>query len=366
MVLTVEGIAERMASSRGFFSVVKLYIERSGTLSLRLKIDTMGQFSSSGTTHPVLSLLGQQSNRWQHLTFVGDNCLTREIFAIPDDVYDFPMLEEMKFETVYAGSSMQVLGIAPKLWSVEIDEVKYGMRMIPSWHQLSCVYQVASPPKSLRSLKSLDAIVHGRSDAGLLDNFLASFVCSSLTSLCLERDMDDLPNPPKATWSLRILDSFLTNSSCILTTFSIRAISLQSCRRMPSLTSLTVEDLPHRSHDHPYADQCSSQTITPAFIRSLHSFTSSALRPTFTTLLPRLRYLTLRCAGRVFDDSGFVDMIRSRCLPAYVARRMGIDPLQSLVLTFWDRTPGLFEGISEIYKPFSLLRGGWAGNMLVV
>ncbi|KAJ3885981.1 hypothetical protein GG344DRAFT_82154 [Lentinula edodes] len=72
-------------------------------------------------------------------------------------------------------------------------------------------------------------------------------------------------------------------------------------------------------------------------------------------LLPKLNHLSLKYAGKTFDDAGFADVVKSRCLGNTEAQMMGIDPLRSLVLKFLDRTAASSEEDTEIYKPIAVL-----------
>ncbi|KAE9406508.1 hypothetical protein BT96DRAFT_219930 [Gymnopus androsaceus JB14] len=184
-----------------------------------------------------------------------------------------------------------------------------------------------------------------------MDLILSSFTCPSLTSLTLEgRSISSTPR------MFHSLETFLTRSSCALTSLSIYGLQptgdalIVIAKQLPSLTSLTIDDLAHSYH-------C---TITPAFIQSLHNtFCLSS-----TPLLPKLHYLSLRYAGWDFDDAGFVGMIQSRCLSESDARRIGIEPLQSLVLKSYARTPTSFGEVAEIYEPLRRLKE--AGFRLIV
>ncbi|KAE9402716.1 hypothetical protein BT96DRAFT_1017454 [Gymnopus androsaceus JB14] len=95
LVLSFHSTEDTKAS---FFTMVKLYIDRSHTSLLRLRIDMAEYYSARSVPHPALSLLGKTTQRWHHLTFIGSNFFRREIFSIPDNVRDFPSLRELEFD----------------------------------------------------------------------------------------------------------------------------------------------------------------------------------------------------------------------------------------------------------------------------
>ncbi|KAE9406571.1 hypothetical protein BT96DRAFT_1014798 [Gymnopus androsaceus JB14] len=151
---------------------------------------------------------------------------------------------------------------------------------------------------------------------------------------------------PDTAWPLQALESFLlVHSSCALTKLSIQCLRppddelITILEQLPSLTSLTV-------NDHQIYSSC-PPTQTSGLIQGPHSTLRSSAAP----LLPRLRHLTLSYAGKAFDDDRFVEMVKSRCLSNEDAGRIGIDPLQSLALTFLDRTPALFGDKYEAFIP---------------
>ena len=374
MTLIVD-LGQPGSQSTGLNTTLRLYIDRSGTSLLRLRIDIHGYIDSE-VTHYGLSLLGQYSRRWQHLTFISENYFAHEIFSLP---LDFPMLEELSFDST-TPESLDMFRQAPKLWSlvVEVEFAStFSQSLVFPWWQLTSldigydeelekvvdgcpnlisllihlIYDVDiahQESRVLRNLKSLSVVAdtHARVDIGLLDIVLSSFICPALTLLMVERQ---LASTVEATWPLHTLEYFLSESSCALTSLSIKGLQFSHndfvtvLKQLPSLASLVIED-----------DRDESENTTPCLIQSLHSSKSSTLRSSFDPpLLPKLQHLSLTCAGKTFDDALFVDTIKSRCLPVVDAERQGIDPLRSLVLKCLDRT--LDKGVAEIYEPLRKL-----------
>lgn len=371
-------------------TTLKLYIDRSGTSLLRLRIDTGTKYVYHQVTHSALSLLGQHSRRWQHLTFIGQNYLSREIFSLPADVHDFPVLDELEFDDTTTGS-LDIFGHAPKLRSLVVQSkaASTSSSTVFPWRQLTSldiacecdeklwsvldrcpdlislqlsfwdIDDIVLPdaPAVFRSLKSFSVVISNEGeDITPLDNVMSSFICPALTSLMVERRLVYKHLTSKAPWPLEKLESFLSLSSCALTSLSFKGFELSFSelinvfKLLPSLASLVVEDL---------CDDDRKSVISP-LIRYLHSLRSSPFHPSSDPpLLPKLRHLSLIYAGTTFDDAVLVDVIESRCLPIVDA---GIDPLRSLVLKSLDRTPD--KGITEIYEPLRKLKD--AGFRLAV
>lgn len=369
-------------------TTLQLYIDRSGTSLLRLRIDTSTQYYQ--VTHFALSLLGQHSRRWQHLTFIGTNYLSREIFSLPIDVHNFPVLKELEFDSTTA-EPLDIFRHAPKLRSLVVqsgDTDTYSLNTVFPWRQLTSldipcdeelwsvldrcpdlvslqlsfwdIDDIVPPdvPAVFRSLKSLSVVIIDN-DIESLDDLMTSLVCPSLTSLMMERQIGRADSISEVTWPLKKLESFLSLSSCALTSLSFKGFELSSSelinvlKLLLSLASLVVEDL------------CDGErkSVIPFFVQHLHSLRSSTLRlSSDPPLLPKLRHLSLTYAGTRFNDAVFVDVIKSRCLPIVDAKKRRIDPLRSLVLKSLHRT--LDKGVAEIYEPLRKLED--AGFRLVV
>jgi len=156
----------------------------------------------------------------------------------------------------------------------------------------------------------------------------SSFTFPSLKELIIYPEEGSYVN---LIWSPDAFSTFISRSSCVLTTLSLGGITISdldliaALRLLPSLANFSI----HGSLNNP-------ATITTHFISSMHS--SSAAH-----LLPNLRSLSIKFPGISFDDVAFIDMVSSRWIsdPA-----TGIACLRSLVLHFRDR-----EVDEQVYEP---------------
>ncbi|KAE9395421.1 hypothetical protein BT96DRAFT_145850 [Gymnopus androsaceus JB14] len=185
-------ILDAKGTNELFAVTVKLYIKRSGSSLLRLRIDTPSSFFKGLLTpHPVLSLIGLHSNRWQQLTFVGANYFSREIFSIPANVHQFPVLEALELDFC-SRESLEVFGQAPCLRSLCVSYLVIELRSNFPWKQLT----------------SLDVACKGRMD-GL------AYFCPNITSLQLRLDhfspFPEIATPPRVFPALQSLSVIITD-----------------------------------------------------------------------------------------------------------------------------------------------------------
>ncbi|KAF9064917.1 hypothetical protein BDP27DRAFT_1405119 [Rhodocollybia butyracea] len=180
-----------------------------------------------------------------------------------------------------------------------------------------------------------------------MEMVLLSFALPSLRAIVLESNWIE-PYP----WSTGNFISFISRSSCMISTFTLRNVSLSDSdliavlRVIPSLLHLEINDYisPNpQSHHGP---------ITSHLISSLIQHESI-----FISLVPKLHTLHLDCHHntRTFDDSAFVSMVESRWfrpgsdLSAKMSA-MGRDCIRSVVLKVDWR-----EVDAEVYKPLWVL-----------
>ncbi|KAE9404407.1 hypothetical protein BT96DRAFT_989457 [Gymnopus androsaceus JB14] len=142
----------------------------------------------------------------------------------------------------------------------------------------------------------------------LLDDFFSRFTFPSLTvlNLHLERDQER-----KLFWSVDAFDAFISRSSCILTTLSIRGVIISdleliaALHLLPSLVNLSFDD----------SQQAWESPITSLFLSRL-TLPESPYDPSAQSqsiLIPKLCSLVIKFKGTSFDDAAFVKMISSRC-----------------------------------------------------
>ncbi|KAF9025465.1 hypothetical protein BDP27DRAFT_1437885 [Rhodocollybia butyracea] len=212
-----------------------------------------------------------------------------------------------------------------------------------------------TPPRLCTSISTLKLELHENENSSrnaLVDTVFSSFTFPSLSCLVI---MTGGRHPYREAWPKATLGSFLHRSSCVLTKFEVRRISvtdtdlITALNLMPSLVNLYVDDTP------PGDDPVSP--ITPRFIRSLHGLLRSELNPSSSALVPELRELRLTFNGLEFDDSAFIDMVSSRWFPD--ALGVGLSCLRVVTLQFNARP------VDEVvYRPLDCLDE--AGMMVVV
>lgn len=113
-------------------TTLELYVNRSGSSLLRLRIDSDEVYS-----HPALSLLLQNSHRWQSLTCIAHHYLSRCV----SNIHTFPMLKELKLATADP-VRLEIFGQASKLQSLGME----------SFTLISQHRAASFPWKQLRSL----------------------------------------------------------------------------------------------------------------------------------------------------------------------------------------------------------------------
>ncbi|KAF9072044.1 hypothetical protein BDP27DRAFT_1361291 [Rhodocollybia butyracea] len=235
------------------------------------------------------------------------------------------------------------------------------------------------PPRSCTSVLVLQLELHLSWDDSLADVAFSSFTFPSLSTLVI---MTYSTDPYQGAWPKATLGAFLCRSSCNLTKFVVKNVSVSdidliaALKLMPSLVNLQVDDTPTGDYgetpacDDDYtpvgddggmpAGDDPTSPITPPFIRSLHGFDWVDLNPSGSALVPKLRELQLTFDGLEFDDSAFIDMISSRWLPdIQYASGIGLDCLRVVTLRFNSRAVD-----HAVYKPVQYLDK--AGMMVVV
>ncbi|KAF9063133.1 hypothetical protein BDP27DRAFT_251675 [Rhodocollybia butyracea] len=177
---------------------------------------------------------------------------------------------------------------------------------------------------------------------------LLSFALPSLRAIVLESDRIE-PYP----WSTENFISFISRSSCVISTLTLRSVSLSDSdliavlRVMPSLLHLEIDDkIMSGVYNTPRSP------ITSYLMLSLiqHELTLISLVPKLHTLHLDPNYRT-----RTFDNSAFVRMVESQWFRpgsdlSVTMSAMGRDCIRSVVLKFNWR-----EVDAEVYKPLRVL-----------
>ncbi|KAF9072078.1 hypothetical protein BDP27DRAFT_1418434 [Rhodocollybia butyracea] len=202
------------------------------------------------------------------------------------------------------------------------------------------------PPRLCTSVSTLKLELLLNWDDSLADVAFSSFTFPSLSCLVI---MTHNEYPYEGPWPKVALRAFLHRSSCKLTVFEIRNVSVSdidliaALKLMPSLINLYIDDTP--VGDDP------TSPITSQFIRSLHGFLWTELNPSGSALVSRLRDLQLTFDGLEFDDSAFIDMVSSRWLPdTQYASDIGLSCLRVATLQFNARAVD-----QAVYSPLDYL-----------
>ncbi|KAF9076012.1 hypothetical protein BDP27DRAFT_1415163 [Rhodocollybia butyracea] len=202
------------------------------------------------------------------------------------------------------------------------------------------------PPRLCTSVSTLKLELHLNWDVSLADVAFSSFTFPSLSCLVI---ITYASYPYQGAWPKATLGAFLHRSSCNLTNFEVRNVSvsdidlIHTLKLMPSLVSFYVDDT--------FADNTQTSPITPRFIRGLHGFLRTELNASSSTLIPKLHELQVTFDGLHFDDFAFIDMVSSRWLPdAQYTSGTGLSCLRGVTLQFNARMVN-----QAVYRPLDYL-----------
>ncbi|KAJ3861839.1 hypothetical protein EV359DRAFT_66143 [Lentinula novae-zelandiae] len=321
---------------------VNLYLARSRSYPLTLRI-----LPEKSRDHPALKLIAQESQRWKHLSFGGDdfggfdgNSCLRSL--------QLPMLEAVCFEEseYCTGLSppLETFGNAPNIRKLSLHsslDQNVAAIFCKNWEKLTSlecdlvanlegflsvldrctqlrhltvegenVDLIPIPPlriSSLHSLKLVNSQPPSNEHDSMLECLLASLVLPNLISLVLLHAGDI--GQCSAVMPYSILRDFFRRSHCSLLTLTIRQISITDAElvallvHVPCLQELSCED----PVDGP-------ALITADFIRSLHSCQRNG-HHSIEPLVPKLRSLRLKVHKEEFDTYPLFSMVTSRWLP---------------------------------------------------
>ncbi|KIK54720.1 hypothetical protein GYMLUDRAFT_893183 [Collybiopsis luxurians FD-317 M1] len=208
-------------------------------------------------------------------------------------------------------------------------DIEQALRSCPSLTSLSIHsmldFEEVAPtaPTTGRNVTSLRLNLEG---SAFSQTILSSFNFPSLESLQFHGSESD-PNPH---WPRHAIGSFITRSSCSITTFAIHCIPISdvdliaALRLMPSLRELKIAD-----------DKTQNDVgiITSHLISSMHFGRENYHTRSVIPLIPRLRCFHLDVNGFAFNHHAFVSMIVSRWLPdPDLASGVGIECLREVFL----------------------------------
>ncbi|KAF9060534.1 hypothetical protein BDP27DRAFT_1407072 [Rhodocollybia butyracea] len=359
LTVTTHTTTNGAAIFSGFTDTVNRYLTRSGASPLRLALTIRG-FDNAAEV-PALIQLIEHARRWKTFKYKGYYSLTQPSIATR---VRFPLLAELDsgwgskmwdlFEhcsRLHAISISRSMGIIPRILCGQVDHLDFwgplsltdldeALRSCPSLKFLKLGLTLKSvlkdgAPRTHRNITSL-SLINGPASEMLFSLF--NFPC--LNTLVVDRcAVKLLPNN---------FPSFITRPSCMITSFTLRGISMHdldliaALRVMPALLHLEV-------------DQCLDaprNPITPHLISGL----THRRQSTSTVLVPALHSLHLRYElTDAFDDAAFVNMIESRWFKpgsdlSAEMLAMGRSSIRSVALKFTSR-----EVDVDIYMPLWVL-----------
>ncbi|KAE9408968.1 hypothetical protein BT96DRAFT_1013116 [Gymnopus androsaceus JB14] len=329
---------------KGFISTLQLYLDRSANSPLLIDLQTTIISDVDAPNPSALSVLLDHASRWQTFSVADDYGLGNL-----EDFFDrsFPILEDLALEglcTAVVKVDLDFFEHAPKLRAVRTDCFESGSHLprtqltsldvtLPIGLEHCCPSLTVLTLRSssemrgrtislarLQSFTFITTITTGRDydyECSLEDMF-SCFTFPSLRALAI------YSNDIYFTWPPDAFSAFISRSSCALTTLSLRfsVISdlnlIAALRLLPSLTDFAFDGLVEAADRNP---------ITPHFISSMHG-------STIAPLVPKLRSLSLKLLGTLFDDAALISMVSSRWIPDPAT---GMDCLRSLVLHFGER-----------------------------
>ncbi|KAF9058750.1 hypothetical protein BDP27DRAFT_1432348 [Rhodocollybia butyracea] len=353
----------------GFVDTVARFLDRSGDRPLSLSLYLLDT-PNYEIEEPLLTMLTQHARRWETFTYSGDSSLTQHVTL---SNLHFPLLVELDigtfddrdgispdFNCFEHAPRLCTLG-TPKMFTSKVPShqlhhliLRDGhSRLVDMLHKCPLVKSLevvgweaydpqSSEPYTSRTITSL-SIIKGHEPS--LELILLTFNLPSLNTFVLESyDMSS------GYWATKTFISFISRSSCMITTFILYGMVLSdsdllaALQVMPSLLHLVIED----SQLAQYRPIISN--LIPRLIH--HESTSISLVPKLHTLR-----LVSQCNNDngTFDDSAFVSMVESRWFRPGSDRSaamslLGRTSIRSVFLRFEWR-----EVDAEIYKPLRIL-----------
>jgi hypothetical protein len=149
-----------------------------------------------------------------------------------------------------------------------------------------------------------------------------------------------------AAWRADIFSSFVSRSSCTITTFTLRAVSLSDLELIAAL-----QLMPSLLHFELDQAEGSKNPISSHLISSLTHYQSTS-----SSVVPKLHSLRLIYQPvDAFDDAAFVNMVQSRWFKpgsdlSAEMLAMGRGSIRSVVLKFDMR-----KVVADIYDPLRIL-----------
>ncbi|KAF9060843.1 hypothetical protein BDP27DRAFT_1429606 [Rhodocollybia butyracea] len=361
-----------------FVDTVTRHLERSGDWPLRLDLDIQGDIPGNCEAgFPSLTQLTRHAWHWKMFKYLGDSPLNW--YRILSELR-FPLLEELDIVRNFSSDELDRFEHCPKLRAISASWLKdptsrvlYNQLDHLDFTHLDFINELSATDfvdalHICSHLKSLEigSITASPQNADLEQGGLGTW--PNITSLTMATSASDpvfssfnfpslnnlvLYDVIGRRWQADTFVSFVSRSSCTITTFTLRGALFVSdldlvaaLRVMPTLSHFEVdfEVDEYRQPQNPF---------TSHFFSSL---THRAHESSSISLVPKLHSFRLRYESTdAFDDAAFVGMIQSRWfkpgsdLSAEMSA-MGRSSIRSAVLKFTSR-----EANTDIYKPLRIL-----------
>ncbi|KAF9075311.1 hypothetical protein BDP27DRAFT_1315865 [Rhodocollybia butyracea] len=361
--LTVEIYTRDEAREPRFMNMLTRLLERSNKWPLRLSLNRVGFQIHSNINYylpdqtlplPFLDLLFQHAYHWETFTFQALYPLT---FYMKPSGLHFPSLLELNikdFERNPLAPFNKVEYLHLQRMSIDLASPPVLAKILHNYPSLKSL-SLELKPFEEEDAEVSDLMVQGtwRNIAclvikaferpWLLNMAFSSFSFPSLNELVVESECHT------NNWPVDAFKSFVTTSSCMITTFTLRGFTVSdvdliaTLQVMPSISYLEIDDFEDSSPQNPIISQ---SPITSHFMQSLqHQSTSFPLAPK----LHSLRLISKRTVP--FDDLTFISMIESRWFKpgsdlSAAMFSIGKACIRSVVLTFSWR-----EVDAEVYQP---------------
>ncbi|KAF9072209.1 hypothetical protein BDP27DRAFT_1320915, partial [Rhodocollybia butyracea] len=339
----------------GFADAVAQYLERSGDWPLRFMLHIHD--THYNTEQSFFTSLTQHAHRWKTFAYSGSHSLTDHMTL---SELQFPLLEELDIVT-WERQEMSLCALATS--EVHTSKAPYHqLRHLKLLYSDSRFMEILHKCPSVESLELDDLETYDPEHS-------AHYTSHNITSLSLKSKYDlksyflcfDLPSlnvividgheGASDNWPTEPFITFISRSSCMISTFTLRNVSLSdsdlitALQVMRSLLHLEVQIEDKWGH-------AQYSPITSNLISSLIQYESTSI-----LLVPKLHTLHLvsqHDTGK-FDDSAFVRMVESRWFRPGSDRcaamsMMGRSYIRSVVLKFNWR-----ELDAEVYKPLRIL-----------
>lgn len=340
---------DRNFQQRGL-GLLKMYVQRSKQSPLSIKA---GANCDMDFEAPVMECLIPHSRRWVDVDLhLCDSQLLNETFSalkgnmpLVERLYlgllDLEATDYTIFESMPRLHTLSLLVFSPNILLPWEQVIHFSLSITPL-NQFSLLLARFPRMETARLEKCLVQSHHRRDedevtitspylhalslsistsikDSNILSTMFTSATLPSLRSLSIE-DTNHLQKWPQDSFS-----SFLSRSSCTITKISLTYFAFSDAdllgifSLLPWLTDLTLQDqLPETSDSTIQSLRAHSSAQSFDFARSV--------------LLPKLESIRLRAHGTAFTDQSFVDMVKSRWLPAGRSGGSGIACLRSVNL----------------------------------